>query len=233
MKVTHQITFVLALVVFFCAVSADMHDGMMHYASLKSSDGTSFELQWAYNNDTDMLYFAMKCKNTGWCGVGFSTTGTGAGMKDYDIAVGGYNNSNIPYLFDYWSTAKRQPSKDSQQNLTIQSASQMGEYTMVNFTRPANTTDMMKDVQFTPDTEVWVMYAMHSTDVDGHGVTFSRHSKKGRISDIDKYNLIKMALAADGHGHSDGSSASTNIFSGTCAVASALLYLVAHIVLSF
>ena len=25
----------------------------------------------------------------------------------------------------------------------------MGEYTMVNFTRPATTTDMMEDVQFT------------------------------------------------------------------------------------
>ena len=77
--------------------STTMPDGMMHYVSLMSSDG-SFELKWAYNGTTGMLYFKMKCMNTGWCGVGFSTLGNGAGMKDYDIAAGGFGTSDYLYV---------------------------------------------------------------------------------------------------------------------------------------
>ena len=53
---------------------------------------------WAYNGTTGMLYFKMKCMNTGWCGVGFSTMGNGAGMKDYDIAAGGFGTSDYLYV---------------------------------------------------------------------------------------------------------------------------------------
>ena len=45
----------------------------------------------AYNNSK--LFFNMTCKTTGWCGVGFTTTPDGKGMVNYDIAVGGFNNS--------------------------------------------------------------------------------------------------------------------------------------------
>ncbi|XP_068709143.1 DBH-like monooxygenase protein 1 [Montipora foliosa] len=229
MKVTRQLTVVLALVVFCCAASADMHDGMMHYASLMSSDG-SFELKWAYK-DSGMFYFIMKCKNTGWCGVGFSSMGNGAGMKDYDIAAGGYSTSE--YLYDYWSVGQRTPEKDAQKDLTIECASEMGGYTMVHFKRPANTSDVEKDVQFTHNTTVWVMYAMDDEDITSS--SFPKHSKRSRISSEVQYNLIAMALAADGAGTvfgDCGSSASTAIFSGTCAVASFLFYLISHFVLS-
>ncbi|XP_068742890.1 DBH-like monooxygenase protein 1 [Montipora capricornis] len=215
MKVTRLITHVLALVVFSCAASADMHDGMMHYASLMSSDG-SFELKWAYNGTTGMLYFKMKCMNTGWCGVGFSTMGDGASMKDYDIAGGGSAPSD--YLYDFWSAGLRTPEKDAQQDLTIQSVNQTGGYTIVDFKRPANTNDK-KDVQFTRDTKVWIMYGMDEEDITSSD--FPKHSKKGRISSTIQYNLIAMACAADG-----------SIFSGTCAAASVLFYLIAHFVLS-
>lgn len=227
MKVTRLITHLLALVVFSCAASADMHDGMMHYVSLMSSDG-SFELKWAYNGNTGMLYFKMKCMNTGWCGVGFSTMGNGAGMKDYDIAAGGFGTSD--YLYDYWSAGLGTPQKDAEQDLTIQSVNQTGGYTMVDFRRPANTNNM-KDVQFTRDTKVWIMYGMDVGDITSS--SFPKHSKKGRISSTVQYNLIEMACAADGSVLGEcGSSASTTIFSGTCAAASVLFYLIAHFVLS-
>ena len=64
------------------------------YASVKAGD--VFELQWTYRNN--MLHFKMKCKGLGWCGVGFSTFGTGAGMAQYDIAVGGVAANMTGYL---------------------------------------------------------------------------------------------------------------------------------------
>jgi len=57
------------------------------YAVLSTTDG-SFKLQWTYNNSK--LIFKMTCKTTGWCAVGFTTTGEGKNMVDYDIAVAGY-----------------------------------------------------------------------------------------------------------------------------------------------
>ena len=65
------------------------------YASVKAGD--LFELQWTYRNN--MLHFKMKCKGLGWCGVGFSTFGTGAGMAQYDIAVGGVAANMTGYLY--------------------------------------------------------------------------------------------------------------------------------------
>jgi len=59
------------------------------YAVLSSPDGF-FKLQWTYNNSK--LIFKMTCKTTGWCAVGFTTTGDGRSMVNYDIAVAGYGS---------------------------------------------------------------------------------------------------------------------------------------------
>ena len=64
------------------------------YASVMSPDG-SFKLEWTYSNSK--LMFKMTCKMTGWCAVGFTTTADGRGMKNYDIAVGGFA-SNAGYI---------------------------------------------------------------------------------------------------------------------------------------
>ena len=64
------------------------------YASVMSTDG-SFKLEWTYSNSK--LMFKMTCKMTGWCAVGFTTTADGRGMKNYDIAVGGFA-SNAGYI---------------------------------------------------------------------------------------------------------------------------------------
>ena len=96
MKVNLPITvFVVFAALFFAVndVHAHMHN-MMKYASAMSPDG-NFQLQWAYN-DTGFFYFKMKCKNTGWCGVGFADNAVnsdGRNMANYDIAVGGYNST--------------------------------------------------------------------------------------------------------------------------------------------
>ena len=58
------------------------------------SAGDNFMLTWIYSNNK--LMFTMKCKTTGWCAVAF-TTGDGSGMKNYDIALGGYA-SGTEYL---------------------------------------------------------------------------------------------------------------------------------------
>ena len=64
---------------------------MMNNATAMSPNG-KFQLQWTYDKDTGMFYFNMKCKDTGWCGVGFADSkmnSDGKGMKNYDIAIGG------------------------------------------------------------------------------------------------------------------------------------------------
>ena len=63
-------------------------------SSVESANGM-FKLQWTYNNGK--LTFNMTCKTTGWCAVGFTTTGDGRNMVNYDIAVGGVT-SNTGYL---------------------------------------------------------------------------------------------------------------------------------------
>ncbi|XP_068709142.1 uncharacterized protein [Montipora foliosa] len=237
MKVTRQLTVVLALVVFCCAASADMDDNTIHYTSLKSSDGT-FELKWGYRDDKDqMLNFIMKCKNTGWCGVGFSSMGNGTGMKDYDIAIGGYEiSTRSGYLGSYWSTTTEKPDMNRDSEIDITCTGEMGGYTIVHFRKPAIPSNNMANVQFTPNTTVWVMYAMHEDDIADDGTSFMVHSTKGRLQ--QQYNLIAMALAAD-DGHEDfglcirfEGSSSTTIFSRTCAAASFLFYLIVHFVLS-
>ena len=59
------------------------------YAVLSSPD-CFFKLRWTYDNSK--LIFKMTCKTTGWCAVGFTTTGEGKNMVDYDIAVAGYGS---------------------------------------------------------------------------------------------------------------------------------------------
>ena len=83
-------------------VHSQMHTGMMPYANVTAGD--NFELKWTYENN--MLYFKMKCKGLGWCGVGFSRVGNGSDMVQYDIAVGGVAANMTAYLYVSLSTIK-------------------------------------------------------------------------------------------------------------------------------
>ena len=66
----------------------------MNYATFNSPDN-NFMMHWTY--DGNKLMFNITCKVTGWCAVGFSVTGDGSGMVNYDIAAGGVSN-NVPYI---------------------------------------------------------------------------------------------------------------------------------------
>ena len=102
MKVNCMIAAVVVFAIFCFAVNdvlAHIHN-MMNNASVKSPDG-KFQLQWAYNNDTGMLYFKMKSQGTGWCGVGFADNAvnpTGRGMASYDIAIGGFTDAGYLWV---------------------------------------------------------------------------------------------------------------------------------------
>lgn len=52
------------------------------------------------------------------------------------------------YRQDYWSTGLQTPARDVSQDLTLVNATEFGEYTMVEFYRPAMTGDAANDVQF-------------------------------------------------------------------------------------
>lgn len=65
-------------------------------ASIRSPNG-EFMMSWMYNGTK--LVVNTTCQTTGWCAVGFTTTGDGKGMRDYDIALGGVNNNMATYLY--------------------------------------------------------------------------------------------------------------------------------------
>ncbi|XP_015776337.1 PREDICTED: DBH-like monooxygenase protein 1 homolog [Acropora digitifera] len=227
MKVNCMIAAVVVFAVFCFAVNnvrAHMHM-MMNNATAMSPNG-KFQLQWAYDKDTGMFYFNMKCKDSGWCGVGFADTtmnSDGKGMRNYDIAIGGKRGDD-QYLMDYWSTGTVKPAVDELNNVTLMNATEMDGYTMVDFKRPANTGDP-KDVSIMNDTEVWIMYGSSSSDVTDQGM-FGKHADDARQVLPMKYNLMEMAPVIP------PTSASTAKYGGLYPVASVILALTARFILS-
>lgn len=195
MKVSCMIPAVVVFAVLCFAVkdvSAHMHN-IMKYVSVMSPDG-KFQLQWAYNNDTGMLYFKMKCQNTGWCGVGFADNAvnpTGKNMRNFDVAIGGFTDTG--YLEDYWSSGLGKPAVDELKNVTLINASETNGNTMVDFKRPAYS-DNPQDVSIMSNTEVWIMYGSAAADATDAN-TFLKHDARQALS--MKYNLIAMAMAAE------------------------------------
>lgn len=232
MKVNCMIAAVVVFAVFCFAVNdvrAHMHN-MMKYASVMSTDG-KYQLQWAYNNETGMLYFKMKCQSTdGWCGVGFADNAvnpTGKNMENFDIAIGGF--TDVGYVWDFWSTSKTQPTLDTMQDVTLMAASQMNGYTMVEFKRPANSSDTDQDVAITNDTKVWIMFGSAVSDITNNS-TFSQHDVRHLLPMT--YNLIAMAMDAAAATDPPVTTASAAKCGGSYAVASVFLALTARFVLS-
>lgn len=225
MKVNCMIAAVVVFAVFCFAVNdvrAHMHM-MMNNATAMSPDG-KFQLQWAYHKDTGMFYFNMKCKATGWCGVGFANSkvnSDGKGMRNYDIAIGGKRGED-QYLWDYWSSGQSRPTVDVLKNVTLINATEMDGYTMVDFKRPANTGDPM-DVSIMSDTEVWIMYGSNPNDATAANM-FMKHDARQVLP--MKYNLMAMAPVIP------PTSASTAKYGGLYPVASVILAFTARFILS-
>lgn len=55
-----------------------------------------YRLYWAYDNTTDVFYFTVVVKVTGWIAFGVSTQR--GGMKGYDVMVGGVDNMGNGYI---------------------------------------------------------------------------------------------------------------------------------------
>lgn len=55
-----------------------------------------YRLYWAYDNTTDMFYFTVVVKATGWIAFGVSTQR--GGMKGYDVMVGGVDAMSNGYI---------------------------------------------------------------------------------------------------------------------------------------
>lgn len=218
MMLTGQVvTFFLFAVLPYAARTA-----MMNYAMVSSGD--KFELRWTYSDN--MLHFKMKCKGLGWCAVGFSTQGDGSGMVEYDIAAGGVMNGNT-YLQDYWSTGQVAPPADETNNFMNASASEADGYTTVEFYRNATTNETMEDVQFMNDTEVWIMYGLHSSMDEMPLAT--KHDSRGRITPGTRHNLIMEAMNAPSPTTAATTAAVTTNSSpskaGSCALGFAILVL--------
>jgi len=162
----------------------------LNYANFQSANGM-FKLHWTYNNGK--LIFKMTCKTTGWCAVGFTATGDGRNMQNYDMAVGGVA-SNKPYLDGYQSASKGVPLRDPTPDYNLIKASEGNGYTSVEFDRSATTDGDVKDVQFRKNSEVWIVWAWHNNDDASSGLnsTMQKHSATGVSK--RKYNLIKEAM---------------------------------------
>ena len=54
-------------------------------------DENRFALLWRFDDQTNMIYYHLRVKTTGWVGFGFAEKAPN-NMMDYDVIVAGYSN---------------------------------------------------------------------------------------------------------------------------------------------
>ncbi|KAK3754510.1 hypothetical protein QZH41_019350, partial [Actinostola sp. cb2023] len=100
-------------------------------------------LSWKYDSSSSEFTFKVTVKGTGWIGLGFSDTNSG--MKAMDVVIANVSAGN-GQVEDYHSMTTTKPTKDSQQDYTLVSATQTNGSTVVEFKRKLKTGDE-KDIE--------------------------------------------------------------------------------------
>ncbi|KAJ7376403.1 DBH-like monooxygenase protein 1 [Desmophyllum pertusum] len=68
----------------------------IEYTMVKINE--NYRLYWKYDKASDMFYFTVVVKTTGW--VAFAVSNQRGGMKGYDAMIGGVR-SGVGYIGDY------------------------------------------------------------------------------------------------------------------------------------
>lgn len=135
-------------------------DAMLAYPET-FTDG-DFTANWCLDGST--LHMQLISTGTGWISLGFTdTVGMGASMINTDIAL--FNDSGFQ---DSWSTALSPPPSDvslgGTSDISVDSFTDNGSSTIVEFNRPLTTSDSSFDLDLaSPRFLVW---AFHATEDD-------------------------------------------------------------------
>ncbi|KAJ7382296.1 DBH-like monooxygenase protein 1 [Desmophyllum pertusum] len=98
-------------------------------------------------------------------------------MQDYDVVVGGRTNAGQNYLNDFHTTGTVRPILDTQQNYTLEGASEENGITSLRFRRPRVTNDT-RDIQFNVSTRVFLVWAYHTREDADNPNVFSQHTRR-------------------------------------------------------
>lgn len=125
-----------------------------------SLDGGRMLISWSYDAETDKLNLQINASTVGWIGFGFALFAPN-GMQDYDVILAGYKNGS-GYIYDMYSRGPSPPPLDSSQDYKLLGAIEEEGHTILNVERPGDTGDA-KDIQFMNNTEVFLVWALHSS----------------------------------------------------------------------
>ncbi len=119
------------------------------------------DLQVAWTrNPSGNLDITVTGKTTGWVGIGFSNDQS---MLNSDVILGGVGCCNQNYLYDAWAGDHAPPAVDTQNDLTLLSASETNGTTQIRFERPLATGDG-NDLDLTQG-PVYLLWALGPEDI--------------------------------------------------------------------
>ncbi|PFX26942.1 DBH-like monooxygenase protein 1-like [Stylophora pistillata] len=167
---------VLLFAAFFSSTKGDKS-----MYKMESYDNGNYKVMWKYDMITDMFYFNVTVKATGW--VGFGVSKTKGGMKDYDVMVGGVDKSGKGYAKDYLTTEQAMPMPpDAEQNYNLTNSWEMNGYTSLMFSRKRDTGDTQGDVVIEPGMMylIWAYHDMYDVNKTAN-YTFKKHTKRDAV----------------------------------------------------
>lgn len=133
-------------------------------------------ISWSYDAETDKLNLQINASTVGWIGFGFALFAPN-GMQDYDVVLAGYKNG-AGYIYDMYSRGPSPPPLDSSQDYKLLGAIEEEGHTILNVERPGNTGDA-KDIQFMNNTEVFLVWALHSSLDAINSSIYPFHDRRG------------------------------------------------------
>ncbi|XP_055521654.1 DBH-like monooxygenase protein 2 homolog, partial [Leucoraja erinacea] len=106
---------------------------MPHHITLE----TGFDVFWGFDTGEGQITFAVEAQTMGWVGLGLTHSGD---MTGADMAVGWVKDGQ-PYFQDRHGVGNEQPLIDESQDFTLESLTQNGTHTRLQYSRPFRTCD--------------------------------------------------------------------------------------------
>lgn len=129
---------VLACVSTFAIAAHNLSESYPFRVVLNTQEkGGLYELYWTFDNENEIITFAVRVNTTGWVGFGFSYDGQ---MPNSDVVIGWVVGDNS-FFHDRFATGRRQPAIDEQQDWTLVDAEEVDGFTILEFKRKYITCD--------------------------------------------------------------------------------------------
>ena len=159
--------------------------------------------RWKYDENTDLVDFVVQSSHTDkWTGIGFSKTPR---MKETDVVVGyvepngraylkyglrrftyyirTVHNKNLFFDFrDMWNTNYIHPLVDNSQDLKNKQGSNEDGLVTLKFSRKRDTGDRSRDVAFTDDESIYLMFPVQGGNFNAVTKKMKKHEQTPTVS---------------------------------------------------